>query len=322
MRCMALAQAWQEAGGAAALAAAELPLELSPRVTAEGIALSRIHAAPGSLADATETAALAHSLAADWVVIDGDRFGSDFLRTVGAAGLRVLLVDDFANRDSFPADLIVNPNVDDNEDQYRKRGVTAQLAMGPAYVLLRREFREDPPKSEIRSAGNRILVTFGGSDPENLTPSIARALARCSDLEVTAVAGAGYRNVQELQTLQASNLRVVVNPPNMAELMRNSDQAVIAAGGTLWELLSVGCAVLSYSRNVVQAGVIQALAHRGIVVDMGETRNFEAEKLVTSVKELVDSPTVRERMTSLGHTLVDGRGAARVVETMQRLGAK
>ena len=61
MRCVALAQAWQEAGGTAGLAAAELRLELFPRVTAEGIALSRIHAAPGSLADATETAALAHA---------------------------------------------------------------------------------------------------------------------------------------------------------------------------------------------------------------------------------------------------------------------
>ena len=323
MRCVALAQAWQDAGGTTGLAAAELPEELFPRVTAEGISLRRIHASPGSLADAAETVAQASDLAADWIVIDGDRFDSDFLQTVrGARGFRVLLVDDFANRDSFPADLIVNPNLDENEEPYRKRGATAQLAMGPSHVLLRREFRRGNAKKLVRQSGNRILVTLGGSDPENLTPAIAQSLARRPELEVTAVVGAGYRNLRDLRMLNASNLRVLLNPPSMAQLMRDSDQAIIAAGGTLWELLSMGCAVLSYSRNAVQTGVVRALAERGVVVDMGETRSFEATKLVVSVKGLVDSPKVRERMASLGHALVEGWGASRVVEAMQRLGAR
>ena len=252
MRCLALAQAWQDAGGTVSLAVAELPDALSPRVPAEGVTLSRIDATPGGSEDAAETIAQAHRLSADWVVIDGDRFGSDFLETVRAAGFRVLLIDDFAGRKSFPADLIVNPDLDDGEP-YRKRGATARLLMGPPYVLLRREFRQETERKEIRQTGNRILVTLGGSDPENLTPRIANALAHCSDLEVTLIAGAGYDKANELRKLRASNLRVVFNPPNMAQFMKDSDQAIIAMGGTLWELLSMGCAVLSYSRNDVQA---------------------------------------------------------------------
>jgi spore coat polysaccharide biosynthesis predicted glycosyltransferase SpsG len=108
----------------------------------------------------------------------------------------------------------------------------------------------------------------------------------------------------------------------MAEFMRDSDQAVIAAGGTLWELLSMGCAVLSYSRNIVQTRVVQALAHRGAVVDMGGTCHFDAAKLAVSVKELVDSRVARERMTNLGRSLVDGLGATRVVEAAQRSGVQ
>jgi len=320
MRCLALAGAWRDAGGTVSLAAAELPDALSPRVTAEGVSVSRIHAAPGGAEDAGETAALAHRLRADWVVIDGDRLGSDFLQTVRAAGFRVLLIDDFADRDFFPADLIVNPNLDDNGEPYRKRGATARLLMGPSYVLLRREFRQGTEKREPRQTGNRILVTLGGSDPENLTRKIVDALAH-SALEVTAIAGAGYDKVDELRKLNASNVRVVFNPPNMAQLMKDHDQAVIAAGGTLWELLSMGCAVLSYSRNIVQARVVQALSHRGVVVDMGETRHFDPAKLTGSVKELAHSRLERERMMKLGCTLVDGMGATRVVEAMQSSGA-
>jgi UDP-2,4-diacetamido-2,4,6-trideoxy-beta-L-altropyranose hydrolase len=314
MRCLALAQAWQDAGGTVSLAVAELPDALLPRVTAEAVSLSRVHATPGGPEDAGETVAQAHRLRADWVVIDGDRFGSDFLETVRAAGFRVLLIDDFADRESFPADLIVNPNLDDDGEPYRKRGATARLLMGPSYVLLRREFRQGAEKREIRQTGDRILVTLGGSDPESLSPKIADALVHCSDLGVTVIAGAGYDKADELRKVNASNLRVVFNPPNIAQFMKDSDQAIIAAGGTLWELLSMGCAVLSYSRNIVQTRVVQALSHRGVVVDMGETRHFDPAKLAVSVKELVDSRMARERMTNLGRTLVDGLGTTRVVE--------
>ena len=322
MRCMALAQAWQDAGGTASLAVAELPDALAPRVTAEGVSLIRVRATPGGPEDAGETVAQARRIRADWIVIDGDRFSSGFLDAVRAAGLRVLLVDDFAGRESFPADLIVNPNLDDDEESYRKRGATARLLMGPSYVLLRREFKQGTERKAIPDTGNRILVTLGGSDPENLTPRIAEALAGCPGLEVTVVAGAGYEGADELRRRDTSNLRVVFNAPNMAKLMKDSDQAVIAAGGTLWELLSIGCPVLSYSRNIVQTRVVQALSQRGIVADMGETCHFASEKLVASVKEFVDSHAMRERMTNLGRTLVDGLGAARVVEAIQTLGVQ
>jgi len=324
MRCLALAEAWQDAGGTANLAAAELPYALSPRVTAERVTLSRIHAAPGGPEDAAATVAQAQRLRADWVAIDGDRFDSDFLETVRAAGFRVLLIDDFANRKSFSADLIVNPNLDDDEGPYRKRGATARLLLGPSYILLRREFRQGIEKRATLQTGKRILVTLGGSDPENLTPKIADALAHCSDLEVTAIAGAGCDKAKadELRNLEASNLRVVFNPANMVQLMKDSDQAIIAAGGTLWELLTMGCAVLSYSRNIVQASVVQALSRRGVVVDMGETCHFDPAKLLASVNGLVELHAARERMTNLGCTLVDGMGAARVVEAMQASGVQ
>ena len=324
MRCLALAEAWQDAGGTANLAVAELPEALSPRVTAEGVSLKSFDTTPGGPEDAAATVAQAQRLRADWVAIDGDRFDSDFLETVRAAGFRVLLIDDFASRESFAADLIVNPNLDEDGEPYRKRGATARLLMGPSYILLRREFRQCIEKRATHQIGNRILITLGGSDPENLTPKIADALARRSDLEVTVIAGAGCDKAKadELRKLKAGNLRVVFNPPNMVQLMKDSDQAIIAAGGTLWELLSMGCAVLSYSRNIVQASVVQVLSHRGVVVDMGETCHFDPAKLLASVKGLVELGAARQRMTDLGCALVDGIGAARVVEAMQTLGVQ
>lgn len=316
MRCLALAQAWQDAGGMTTFAIAEMPEGLRSRLDTNGLTLSRIEATPGSSQDAIEVVAQARQLKAGWIVVDGDRFNSDFLQQVCSNGLRVVLLDDFAERESFSADLIVNPNLGADAELYRLRGSRAQVLTGPRYVLLRREFQQFQERN-FDTKGNRVLITMGGSDPENLTPRIAVPLAACADLQLTVVAGAGYPNVDELGALSASNVRVLVDSHNMADLMKESDLAIIAAGGTLWELLSAGCVALSYSRNTVQMRVVQSLAEDGIVVDVGETSRFDPANLVSAVKSLADSNSTRARMASLGRNLVDGLGAARVVEAIQ-----
>ncbi len=335
MRCLALAQAWQDAGGTVTLAAAELPAALHPRLEAEHVAVTGITAASGSLEDALATNLLANRTGASWIVIDGDRFSSEYLEHVRGRGVRILLVDDlladdllsqdFAARKSFPADLIVNPNLDEASEAYENRSAGAAVCAGPSYILLRREFqqaaREQATRERnTRETGNRILVTLGGSDPDGMTLKIAAALANCPGMEVTALAGAGYASVDELQTL--SNVRILVNTPKIAQCMLESDIAIIAAGGTLWELLSTRCAVLSYSRNAVQARIVRVLAERGMIRNLGKTREFAPAPLVAAIQQLAGCPKALAEMTALGATLVDGRGASRVVATMLRMGQR
>lgn len=314
MRSLALAQAWKDAGGAVILAAAELPEGLLPRIAAEGVVLSRIDAsAGGGREDADETISLAKLMGASWVLIDGDRFESEFLEAVHTAGFKVLLIDDYAQRTFFPVDLIVNPNLDHDAKFYRERGATAPVLAGPAYALLRREFKRWSARTETREKGNKILVTAGGSDPENLTPTIANALATCSDLDVTVIVGPGNLKGDALSEQIARNVHVVFNPPNIAQLMKESDQAITIGGGTLWELLYMGCATFSYSRNAAQRRQLQTLSHRGVIIEMGDTRHFDPEKLSISVRELADSLIARDRMIKLGRNLVDDQGTMRVV---------
>jgi UDP-2,4-diacetamido-2,4,6-trideoxy-beta-L-altropyranose hydrolase len=323
MRCLALAQAWRDAAGDAKFVVGEMPEALAERFVAECGALVPISRKPGSMEDAAELVAHARRIQAEWVVVDGDRFDSTFLGAVQSAGIRVLLIDDFANRESFPVDLVVNPNSKVDEGAYLRRGFAGTLLAGEPFVLLRREFRLSPSRAiAVLQRGARVLVTLGGSDPENLAPSIAKALHASSEFQVTVVAGPGYNNIRDLKSQESDTLLVMQNPSRMEELMHNSDFAVIAAGGTLWELLAVGCVVLSYSRNPVQARVVKDLASRGIIVDMGETRNFNPEELRSAIRQLVSSPDQCRRMAELGRALVDGLGSTRVVAEMLRSGAR
>lgn len=318
MRCLALAQAWQDSGGEAILVAAELPVSMLSRFSDNKITELRVEAVPGSPDDARCLISELSRINPDWMVIDGDRFRADYLRSIHASGSRVLLIDDYADRPSFSADMIVNPNFGADPERYRTRGFQAPVLAGSHYALLRREFQASRVR-EVRERGNRILVTLGGSDPEDLTSQIASALAACPDLDVTIVAGGAYANKDRLVSQAGPGTKLIFNSHNMHDLMMEADIAITIAGGTLWELLSLGCAVLSYARTPGGAYLATCLAQKGMIVDMGEISCFDPGKIVPVVREIENSISTRQHMASQGQTLVDGLGAKRVADMLRQL---
>jgi len=140
MRCLALAQAWQDdAGDVVFVLATESP-NAEARLTAEGFEVVYINAKPGSAEDARLTTKLAHKYGASWVVVDGYHFDGDYQKIIKEAGLNLLFIDDYGHADYYPADIVLNQNIHADEDLYRNRASYTKLLLGTRYVLLRREF--------------------------------------------------------------------------------------------------------------------------------------------------------------------------------------
>src|SRR4029077_16311324 len=250
MRCLALAQAWQDAGGTAAFAATEIPSGIETRLSAESFEVLRLPSRAGSREEASQTAALAHERRSGWIVGEGYQFGSDYQRAIKAAGFKVLFLDDYGHAPHYCADIVLNQNLCADERKYRDRESHTQLLLGARYCLLRREFsawREW--QREFPSIAGKILVTVGGSDPENMTLLIVRALRRAAgpDLEAVIVVGGGNPHLAAVQRGVCDSqlkLRVVTNVANMPELMAWADLAVSGAGSTCWEMCWLGLPAL------------------------------------------------------------------------------
>jgi UDP-2,4-diacetamido-2,4,6-trideoxy-beta-L-altropyranose hydrolase len=318
MRCLALAQAWQDAGGAVVLAAEDLPSSTEKRLLGENVAVIRLRAEAGSERDATELAALGCARAVRWVVVDGEQFTADYLAIVKKHRLKVLWLDDFGTAPCNAADLILNQNPGATRESYDWCREDHRLLLGTDYVLLRREFRLVRAREEKPGAVQSLLLTFGGSDPDGLTEKVLQALgADPPGLAITAVVGGGNPRLAALRRLAASlNVNLVGDALDMPGLMMKSDVAVIVAGGTLWELLYCGCAVLSYSRNSVQARVIAQLAKAGAAGNLGLVSDFDAGKLRAGIRRLAGSGPEREQMQSAGRRIVDGEGVLRVLRSL------
>src|SRR5580704_7788776 len=85
MRCLALAQAWQDVGGGAVFAMAESTPSIQARLASETCAVESVSAVAGTQDDASRTIVLARERQAEWIVVDGYQFGADYQRALKAA---------------------------------------------------------------------------------------------------------------------------------------------------------------------------------------------------------------------------------------------
>jgi len=322
MRCIALGQAWQDAGGRAVfLMATEAPV-LKSRLHSEGMEVVHLPVHPGSTDDAIQTADFAHQVGAGWVVVDGYHFGADYQRTIKDSGLRLLFIDDNGHAGHYSADLVLNQNIHAHEGLYPNREPYTRLLLGTRYVLLRREFLKWRGwKREIPEVACKVLVTMGGSDPNNVTLKVIQALQQVDidGLEAIVVVGGSNPHYGELQSaVQDSRfpIRLESNVTNMPELMACAEMAVIAAGGTVWELLFMGCPVVSYARNGLQHEILSKLNGTNAVSYQGYTSQMDETELALSVARMACSKAEREQKSLAGRLIVDGNGAKRVLNEL------
>jgi UDP-2,4-diacetamido-2,4,6-trideoxy-beta-L-altropyranose hydrolase len=322
MRCLALAQGWQDQGGHACFITAMEHPAIEARLKAEGMDVIPLSAKAGSREDAVETVNYARRMDVSWLVIDGYHFGAGYQRIVREAGLRLLVIDDDGHAEHYYADIVVNQNLHAHLDLYQNREPYTRLLLGTQYVLLRREFlRWSRWERKIRHAAQKVLVTLGGSDPNNATLKLIQALRemRESRLEVIVVVGGTNPHYAELQSCVRDSrfsIRVRSNVMKMSQLMAWADVAVSSASSTIWELAFMQLPAIIVVTSDNQWGVARSLSGKETFQILGWLKEVEEQHLAMELNIMLQNTSRRARMSSEVRQLVDGQGIARLVETI------
>jgi UDP-2,4-diacetamido-2,4,6-trideoxy-beta-L-altropyranose hydrolase len=317
MRCLALAQAWQDAGGNVVFAMAESTPAVDARLCAEGMEIVRLKASPNSVQDAKDVAALARDRNAAWVVVDGYQFDSEYQRNLKNAGLKLLLVDDLGRCGHYFADIVLNQNVHAREDMYASRKPRTRLLLGPRFAMLRRDFTPWRGwQREIATNGRKVLIMMGGSDPENVTAFVLEALrqVKVDGLEVVAVLGGSNPHSNFLRQFanESFSIQFFRDAANMPELMAWADVAVSAAGSTCAEICLLGLPAILIDVAENQSPVAQELGRLGAAIHGGSSKKVTAAEISGKVQSLLLAKEHRACLSQRAGELVDGEGAERV----------
>ena len=321
MRCLALAQGWRGRGGRATFVTACESDGLRQRLSDEGfqvITLERPYPDPADWEIASEVLA-AHPAA--WVALDGYHFDSTYQRQIREAGHPLLVIDDTAHLDHYYADVVLNQNIHAERLDYSCEPHT-RLLLGTRYALLRSEFLAWRGwQREIPEVARRVLVTLGGSDPDNQTLKVIRALRQVDvdDLEAVVVVGASNPHFDELQSAIRDSqfaVRLVQNVTNVPELMAWADVAVSAGGSTCWELAFMGLSFIGLVLAENQQAIAEGLDVAGVAVNLGWGSNILPVHISADLEQLIHDQPRRRQMSHAGQELIDGNGSGRVVTAM------
>jgi spore coat polysaccharide biosynthesis predicted glycosyltransferase SpsG len=199
------------------------------------------------------------------------------------------------------------------------------LLLGAQYFLLRREFREWRPRDrQITPHARNLLVTFGGSDPENGTADALQALPMLPlpAMNVRVLVGASNPHCAALQRLAATlphSVELQTDTKRIASEMAWADLAISAAGGTSWELAFMGLPSLLITLAENQHGSAQYLNRHGIAICLGWQHQVQPSKTAAVLSILAEDPGARAEMSARGGRLIDGQGAHRIVQAMVSL---
>lgn len=322
MRCLALAQAWKDAGGKITFITSCQNKGLLRRLREEEseiCLLAHTYPDPGDW-DYTKGILAAHPDA--WVVLDGYHFDEVYQRWMKETGLRLLVIDDMAHLKCYYADIVLNQNIHANEELYENREPYTQLLLGNHYVLLRQEFwKWRGWKRQVPQVARKILVTFGGGDPDNVTFKVIQALhqVEVDGLETEVVVGGSNPNYVELQAAVCDSrfpIRLKSNVANMPELMAWPDIAISAGGTTSWELAFMGLPSIVLILADNQRPIAERLNTKGVAVNLGWHKNLSSSDIAQALTQLLVSEKSRVELSRRGQKLVDGEGSFRVLKAL------
>jgi UDP-2,4-diacetamido-2,4,6-trideoxy-beta-L-altropyranose hydrolase len=325
MRMLALAQAWQQRGGEVRFVYCECPAGLQIRLRQEGFSSQSIPAEPGSLADLDAFLRILKSTSGSYVALDGYQFGFDYQQSVRRRAAASLVVDDYGHLGRYSCDILLNQNPTAGDLNLQARAGEALVLQGLTYALLRREYLNHP--RQLRGIGDgplNLLVTLGGSDENNITGKILRSLRGLEDQI------AGLRVLVGAANPHQSDLRaylrhfpcpseLLVNVTDMPGELARADAAICAGGSTCWEMAYMGVPVAVVTLAENQHAIGTALEKMGAAVLLGHHKELTRDSLKYGIARFLSDNSLLERISEKLHSLVDGRGASRVVVHLQSL---
>ncbi len=319
MRCLVLADELQTLGWRTTFAVNEGAEEV---IASSMTAASRVTPLPPDVLACPASVIRAIGGSCDLMVIDHYGLDTAFEKGARQGAARVIVLDDLATR-PHDCDLLLDPSPGRKPSDYTGLvPANCRVLTGPHFALLRREFisaRSGMPLHD-QTADNRfrIVISFGLTDPTNMTAHALRAITGSGlDVDIDVILGGKAPYLEEIVQIIGTvdeNIVLHIDPENIPRILAAADLAIGSAGGSAFERCCLGLPsiVLSIADN--QESNIQGLAAMNAIFPLKVTAGDEQTLIAHAFQELVADRPRRIAMSIAAAQICDGRGAGRVVQ--------
>ncbi|MEE8059474.1 MAG: UDP-2,4-diacetamido-2,4,6-trideoxy-beta-L-altropyranose hydrolase [Pseudomonadales bacterium] len=261
-----------------------------------------------------------------WLIVDHYGLGAQWHEQLRSAVGRIMVIDDLANR-AYHCDALLDQTEGRKPEDYSQFVPSScELLLGAKFALLRNQFAEKRAPSIERRRSiervERIFVSMGGADSENLTGLVLEAINQCKlgyTLEIDVVVGTPSEHLPALQAqAQMSIHRVYLHTDvsDMAGLMVSADLAIGAAGISAWERCCLGMPALIIVADANQAVIAETLEQRGAATIVPTVK---PDLIRVALKALLLDPLRLKQLSTVAQTVCDGNGARIVADRLHAM---
>lgn len=263
----------------------------------------------------TSLASLVREQQANLLIVDHYRAGPVYQERLQRFGLPWLQFD-YRHSFDFQARWVVNINPFATPSDYNGLcTASTRLLLGPQYAILRPEFSGAPRGAGIELAN--VLVMLGGGDDRGVAEALINWLF-ARNLEVCIVTTRINPRLLSLQRLAQcrEGISVLVEPVDIAGLMRSADLAISAGGTTTFELVSQHVPFLSIALADNQVALCRAWEELGVSLHLGSYAGL-TEANFNEQWARIEPRQERARMSEYSIALCDNAGAERIVKEIE-----
>lgn len=223
------------------------------------------------------------------------------------------------------SDVVINYNTFNPKREFVSDLAVTQYYFGPKYAILRDEFSKVKKKPFSKGLPKHVFVAFGGSDKLALTVKTARSLSTVKrPLDVTYVLGAAFPFRKELDRELKSfphKYQVFQDIKNISKLINESDLVITAGATTMYESIFLRKPVITMALAAHQDEFASQLHRAGAVIHLGMGDQVSDKKLSGAFKRLCQDADRRKEIIDQGRLLLDGKGIARIVKIIKKVGS-
>lgn len=286
----------------------------SPEAPVSGDQYDQMRAVSIAL-EMTEMETLCQQEKPDWLVVDHYGLNEDWERSIKNQGIRLFVIDDQLRKHTCNALLDQNYHLVPTPYQSLVPPDT-KCFTGPEFALLNARFNEITPRVRNFHKISKILVFFGGTDPEGVTVRFLRSVIGLESFHFEVVAGIKNPYLKEIEAicLGKSHITLHVQVNNMAQLIDESD-LYFGSGGTItWERCSLGLPGICVSVAENQTEISKALGISQIHWFLGESKNLSSEDYKNALIKVAQEPELLKLFHNESLKLKVGKSIEKVLE--------
>ncbi|MBO5239351.1 MAG: hypothetical protein J6B50_11355 [Lachnospiraceae bacterium] len=198
---------------------------------------------------------------------------------------------------------------------------TKKLLKGHEYMIFTKNVENRAKmKKLINDRIEKVLVTFGGSDPKEYTLKLEFLFSKYPSVQFFVVIGPNYQNKEKIKSFgqMYKNVQVLENCNDLSEYLYSADIALISGGITLFEAAYIGTPCIVLCQVEHQNITAKKFFDEGACefINCAET---ELEEAVVKLFNKIKKQEVRLQMSNLQKKYVSVNGIENVLNVIKQL---